>query len=286
MRQRKDESRILFRIIIIVLIAVIIFSAYKIYEVLYDYTACDNTYKEIAQEATTIYENASGSTDSAATDTTDDSNETDITAAAGTDAAEQSNYDESADNAIAMSVDFDVLSAINGDIIGWIYSPGTQLNYPIVQGDDNDYYLSHLSDKTDGKSGAVFVDYRNNAFADTNTVVYGHNMKNGSMFGALVDYKDQSYYEEHPVIYIFAPGQTYELRLICGAIIDRDYTLYDEGVGRDEDMSDTIKSLTDSSTFTSGETYLPGDRLVTLSTCSYEFNNARFVVVGKLAAID
>ncbi len=101
-----------------------------------------------------------------------------------------------------ITVDFEALRKENGDVVGWLYCEDTPINYPIVQSEDNDYYLRRLLDSTWNIAGTIFMDYRNAPdFSDWNTIIYGHNMNNDSMFGTLQDYKKQAYYEEHPVLY-------------------------------------------------------------------------------------
>jgi len=88
-------------------------------------------------------------------------------------------------------IDFDALKAINPDIVGWLYCAGTPINYPLVQGSDNDYYLHHLYNRKPNKSGCLFIDFANVPdFTDHNTVIYGHNMKSGAMFAVLEKYKN------------------------------------------------------------------------------------------------
>ena len=97
-------------------------------------------------------------------------------------------------------VDFAALEGVNSDIVAWLYGADTGLNYPIVQAEDNDYYLYRLLDGTWNKNGTIFMDYVNRSdFSDQNTLVYGHHMKSGAMFGALVQYKKQEFYDAHPV---------------------------------------------------------------------------------------
>ena len=163
-------------------------------------------------------------------------------------------------------VDFAALEGVNSDIVAWLYGADTGLNYPIVQAEDNDYYLYRLD------------------FSDQNTLVYGHHMKSGAMFGALVQYKKQEFYDAHPYLYLYTPQQSYRLDLIAGSVVD-----YDDAVYSTVLSADTVSALVRSSRFES-KTPVPEDlssaHLVTLSTCSYEFEDARFVVVGVLTAID
>ncbi|MUU12894.1 MAG: class B sortase [Oscillibacter sp.] len=97
-------------------------------------------------------------------------------------------------------VDFTALAAVNPDVTAWLYGPDTGISYPVVQGTDNDYYLDHLLDGTANSAGCLFVDTSCRPdFSGRNTVIYGHRMKNGTMFAALGNYQEQVYYDAHPV---------------------------------------------------------------------------------------
>ena len=98
-----------------------------------------------------------------------------------------------------MPVDFEALRKVNPDIIGWIVIPGMEISYPIVQGEDNDYYLKHTFDKAENASGCIFVEVENSPdFSDNNTFVYGHNMKNKSMFAKLNRYQEEDTFRKNP----------------------------------------------------------------------------------------
>ena len=115
----------------------------------------------------------------------------------------------------------------------------TGLNYPIVQAEDNDYYLYRLLDGTWNKNGTIFMDYVNRSdFSDQNTLVYGHHMKSGAMFGALVQYKKQEFYDAHPYLYLYTPQQSYRLDLIAGSVVD-----YDDAVYSTVLSADTVSAL-------------------------------------------
>ena len=111
-------------------------------------------------------------------------------------------------------VDFDGLKAVNPDVVAWIVIPGLDISYPVVQGEDNAYYLHHLFTRETNSSGSIFVDCHNRPdFMDQNTIIYGHNMKNGSMFGTLDTYQDAAFWEENPCFSIYVPGMVYESRI-------------------------------------------------------------------------
>ena len=132
---------------------------------------------------------------------------------------------------IPFTVDFDVLNQENPNIIAWIYCDGTPINYPVVQGQDNQYYLRRLPDGSSNPSGSLFADFRNDrSFGDLNTLIYGHNMSDDSMFGTLTDYKNPSYYEEHPQFWILTKERAYLVDLIAGYVTGSDsdaYKLYE-----------------------------------------------------------
>ena len=107
-------------------------------------------------------------------------------------------------------VDFAALAQKNSEIVGWIYIPDSKVDYPMVKGTDNSYYVSHTFEKKANGAGAIFLDWKNKGdFSDRNTVIYGHHMKNGSMFAALVEYKDPDYFNAHRTIYLYTPQGVY-----------------------------------------------------------------------------
>lgn len=180
-----------------------------------------------------------------------------------------------------IKVDFESLCAEYEDIVAWIYCPNTKINYPIVQSYDNEYYLYRLLDGTWNVNGTIFMDYRNNAdFSDSNTMIHGHHMKTGAMFGQLNDYKKQSFYEEHPYMYIYTPEQDYRIDLIAGCIVESVSDIYDT-----EPSSSAVWDCINSSTFVADVEY-SGGKIVTLSTCTYEYDDARYVVLGELVPIE
>lgn len=100
-------------------------------------------------------------------------------------------------------IDLEALQAVNHQVIGWIEIPDTGISYPLMQGQDNDYYLNHTWDGTRNSMGAIFLDYRNSVdLDDFNTIIYGHKMNNDSMFGLLHAYKNEGYLAEHPSLFI------------------------------------------------------------------------------------
>ena len=240
------------RIILIVILTVVFaVSAFHIIKITRDYKTADKTNTEIREQFMQMIEPTTEST------------------------AENEKIQ------MPICIDFDALKQENNDIIGWIYCPDTPINYPVVKGKDNNQYLRADLKGKYLVSGTIFADYRNNEVGeDKNYIVYGHNMKNSTMFGTLVKYKKQSYYDAHPTLYFLTPEHNYIIELIAGAVVKRDSDIYQTALA-----DNTIADIMIKSTFNSTVEIGNGENIITLSTCSYEFNNARYVVVGKLKKI-
>lgn len=184
-----------------------------------------------------------------------------------------------------ITVDFNSLLEKNSDIVGWIYCQDTPINYPVVQAENNDYYLRRDLNEKYLVGGTVFVDYRNGAVGeDRNYIVYGHNMKDGTMFSSLTKYKEQSYYDEHLVLYYLTPTVNYKIELYAGSVVRRDAIIYAPNPDKEE-FAEFLNKAKMNSTFDSNVVINENDTLITLSTCSYEYNNARYIIIGKLIEI-
>ena len=184
-----------------------------------------------------------------------------------------------------ITVDFTSLLEQNSDIVGWIYCPDTPINYPVVQAEDNDRYLRRDLNGKYLVSGTVFVDYRNGEIGeDENYIVYGHNMKDGSMFSSLAKYKEQSHYDEHPVLYFLTPSGDYKIELYAGIVVKRDALIYVPNPDEAE-FAEFLRNAKERSTFKSNVEMTENKTLITLSTCSYEYDHARYIVIGKLSRV-
>ncbi len=180
-------------------------------------------------------------------------------------------------------VDFPALREINSDIVGWIAIDGTGINYPIVQTGDNDYYLTHLFSGEVNRSGCIFLDCRNHGdFSDANSVIYGHHLKNGTMFSELLEYKKQEFYDEHPTAWLATPEGEYEVKFFAGYVSDVWGEAWEMSFPSQEEFARWLTRAAERSAFSGGPTPTAEDRILTLSTCSYEFSDARFVLLGIL----
>lgn len=187
----------------------------------------------------------------------------------------------------ASPVDFEALRKINDGIAGWLSSEGTVIDYPVVQGWDNDYYLNHLFSGESNKLGTLFLDYRNdNLFEDPLSVIYGHNMRDKSMLTSIAGYIDQTYYDAHPVMMLHTPGAAYRVRLFAGITVSGSSHELRLSFSGDDDFLAYIRSLKERSTFTSFDDLDSTDRILALVTCTYSFQNARYILFGKLEKMD
>lgn len=183
-------------------------------------------------------------------------------------------------------IDFKGLQKINNDIIAWIKIPDTTIDYPIVQGTDNDYYLHYNAMKEENYAGAVFVDYQNmNPFEDKHTIVYAHNVKHGTMFAPLEKYGEEKFFKEHPIYNIYTPKANYEVEIFAF------YTTTDISDAYELiDVERYISQWQANSLYSNDAEVDDNDCIVTLSTCSYEHNNQpselRHVLKGVIKKID
>lgn len=175
------------------------------------------------------------------------------------------------------------LSRINEDYVGWIDISGTTISYPIVQGDDNDFYLTHNFFKESDFVGAIFMDYQNSTEKlDKNTIIYGHHMKNKSMFGSLEEYLDQGFYERNKIITLdFPDNRTYEWEIFSVySTTDVDWMKTD--FANDAEFAHNLEVSEEKSVINTHTSIGEEDRILTLSTCTVEDNEERIIVHAKL----
>ena len=178
----------------------------------------------------------------------------------------------------------------NEDIVGWVEIEGTNINYPVLQGEDNSYYMTHNYKKEKNTYGSIFLDKDYDwSIPSSNLLIYGHNLQDGTMFHDVLNYKDKSYYDEHPVIRFTTANEDKEYDIIS-AFYSRVYYKSEKDVFRyyyfvnaenEEEYNDFVKNAKEASVYEIEETAEYGDQLITLSTCSYHTEDGRFVVVGR-----
>jgi sortase B len=178
---------------------------------------------------------------------------------------------------INKNINIDLLEDIP-NYVGWIELPNTQINYPVVKGDDNDFYLNHGYDLEENIAGSIYMDRRNigNRF-DQHTIIYGHHMNNGSMFTDLNKYLKEDFYYENDTIYYNDLYNSYTYKIISAYYISADS--YELTYDIDADVIDDFISR---SLYKSNYVYHEADRFITLSTCNYILDNGRMMVHGVL----
>lgn len=178
----------------------------------------------------------------------------------------------------------------NQDIVGWLEIEDTNINYPVLQGKDNEYYMTHNYKKQKSKNGSIFLDkdYDWN-IKGNNLLMYGHNLNNGTMFQELLKYEKESFYKEHPVIRFTTEKEDSNYEIIS-VIKTRVYYKNEENVFRyyffinpksEKEYSEFITNAKKESLYEINKTANYGDELITLSTCSYHVKDGRFAVIGK-----
>lgn len=179
-------------------------------------------------------------------------------------------------------IDFDALKEMNEDIIGWIRFDKNGINYPVLQGRDNEEYLRILPDKTKNSSGSIFMDYLCSAdFTDSHTIIYGHNMKNLSMFGRLKKYRTvEGYYETNRYFTIYTPDQIYRYEIFAWYEVGVEDSVYQVGFTEEDAFGEFVDWMLERRYQDTNVTADERDKIVTLSTCSTA--GKRFVVHGKL----
>lgn len=193
---------------------------------------------------------------------------------------ENQNGDDTSD----YGVNFDELLKINSDTIGWIrFAPEPSIiNYPIVQGKDNEEYLHKTFSANENTMGAIFlnVDNRPN-FGDKNSIIYGHRMRDGSMFRHLQDYDDKAFWEANPYFYIYTKdGRRLVYRIYSTGEVEDTSECYRTEFATDEEFQEFLNMTKQISLYDTGVELTTSDKIVTLSTCTSASDNHRFVVRG------
>lgn len=194
--------------------------------------------------------------------------------------------DNSEKHAVRGAPDWEALRNLNPDICGWIYGPGTVIDYPIVQGPDNDYYLTRTVNGGNSIAGSIFLESGNSRdFTDDVSVLYGHHIRGGRMFSSLSGYKRKGYYEQHPDLYLYLPEETFRIRLFAGNVISG-YGSFPLRFAGQKERQSWLDSIIAASTFASGIRPQAADRILVLCTCSYEYQNARYAVYGIMEEME
>ena len=186
-------------------------------------------------------------------------------------------------------VDFSELQRVNKDVIGWIYMYDTVINYPVVRSEtSNDTYLKMTYDGKYNSAGSIFMDYRNRKdYSDDNTIIYGHNMKNGKMFACLKRFRTQEFADQHKTFYIMTEEGNRRYEVVAAFQTDALSDIYTRNFSSKEAKEKWIKKVVKSSAVGTDVPLNSDDKFVTLSTCvSGDDYRARFVLIGVLSGIE
>lgn len=184
-----------------------------------------------------------------------------------------------------MRPQFTDLHAVNEEIVGWISVEGTKLNNPILQSEDNDFYLNRNFKGENSRAGSVFMDYRNDVTdMNRNTVIYGHAMKNDTMFGSLKKFGEQDYADEHSTIYVDTLYEGYDIEVFAAYETTIDFYYIETNFQTNEEFTHYLEEVESRSSIDMPVTVGIDDQIVTLSTCNNSVNSRdkRYVVQGKL----
>ena len=178
------------------------------------------------------------------------------------------------------TIDFDKLRAKNPDIVGWVYAKGTGIDYPIVQGKDNEEYLHMDYNKKKSSSGTIFLDHGcDKSFISDNNIIYGHHMKNGTMFAQLLKYKEQDFFEKYPYFSIYTPdGKESKYQIFVAGVVEDTAVNYQFAFQSDEEFLNYIETIIGTSLYTPNVEIDAASQIVTLSTCTNVADEERFVV--------
>ena len=246
-------KRFLQNLILVVCILVFCYSGFQLFRIWQEYRAGDQIYDSIKEQVSLPEETESSA--------------------------------ETADTGLDVPkflVNLDLLQQTNPDTIGWIEIPDTAINYPILQAEDNLKYLRRTITGEANKAGCIFVDYREeHPFAQASTIVYGHNLLNGKMFSNLMKYEDASFWKEHPYIYIQTGDGVQVYQIYSCYRCDEDSPVYSFGLEAETEVFGAYLNQTlDQAAYQTGITPGEKDSILTLSTCTNEYDTERFVVHG------
>ena len=174
------------------------------------------------------------------------------------------------------------------DMVAWLYQEGTKINYPVMQAEDNEYYLDRLYDGRRNKNGSLFLDCNaSDNFIDANVYIYGHNVKTQDMFGSLINYKDQAYYNKHPEMTLLTEFSDFSIEIFaCTMSLEEDETSWRVRQSKSKaEFDEFVDEIKEKSLFKSVVRPEWGDQILVLVTCTNISHGERYVVYGRMRPI-
>lgn len=263
-KKKKSNISVPVTVALVICVGVLVFSLWQLSGIYLEYKKGSDEYEELLQYVNEeLPEDAYG-------EVTDPSS-----------AEDEAAEDEMEEEERLKRVSFEELKAINEEIIGWIEIPGTGISYPLMYTGDNVYYLNHTFSGNVNSAGSIFMETLNDPkFADLHTIIYGHNMKNGSMFAALKNYASPSYLVAHPTIYIDLEDGTHAYQIFSCYETPAESDSYTIGFVQDEQYETFLQTLKERSAYDTGVEVSVTDSIISLSTCTKSGEN-RFLVHAK-----
>lgn len=251
----KKTKECISNIILVIAICVFGFSGYKLYQIQKEYKGGTSEYETLQDTVVQI----------------------DIPK------VEQSDDSKKETEEIVFRIDFEKLMSINSEVVAWLRfdNPDT-INYPVVQGDDNAKYLKTTFEGKRNSSGTLFVDVENAGdFSDRNTFIYGHNMKNGAMFGKLRKYKDSAFCRENPYFYIYTPdGTEHKYQVFAASVVKDTSESYMKTYADITEFQAYIDYIRSISIYKTDVEVSEDAKIVSLSTCTNVQEDERLLVHG------
>lgn len=256
-KKKRTAGDVIRNIILIIALCVFLFSAVQLVKIFLEYKEGTDEYDRVREYVTDVQNTEEDQED------------------------EEEPEADAKETPTAPTVDWEGLKAVNEEIVAWIQIEGTEISYPVLKGSDNDYYLKHTFEGNYNSAGAIFMDYNNSSdFSDCNTIIYGHNMRNGSMFGRLrKHFQDQ---ESVPgrYIWICTPDKNYRYEIFSSHVVDAVGEVYTLFSAPDEQFGQYLDHMKQQSLVDFGVTVGKEDKIITLSTCTGN-ESTRFVVQAK-----
>ena len=243
------DRKKLIELLLMVMLVICDYSAYQVFKIYSDYNSSSSEYKKLEEEYVVAQS------------------------------------DESNPGNEVFKVDHFGLKMLNSDYQGWLKSDGLDISLPVMRAQDNEYYLHRTFEGEYRFAGSLFIDYRFGSFYDPYVIVYGHHMKDGTMFANISNYKTREYYEEYPTFSIYIENRKMTYEIFSFFETDTDSPVYEYYI-KDEDVAAQFKYLKENSYYETGTTYYNGDRIIVLSTCVYSEGEERWVLCARLNNIE